>query len=100
MSDHGRGVTIAVVARAPRTLCFDIGGTGIKGLVADAKGKPVSARVRIETPRPAVPKSLLRVLAEIHAQQPAYDRVSAGFPGVVREGVVYSAPNLDPPGRA
>ncbi|MEO8502993.1 MAG: ROK family protein [Acidobacteriota bacterium] len=84
------------MTRAPRTLCFDIGGTGIKGLVADVKGKPLSERVRIETPHPAIPKSLLRVLGEIHAQQPAFDRVSAGFPGVVREGVVYSAPNLDP----
>jgi len=27
---------------------------------------------------------------------PAYDRISVGFPGVVHEGVVFTAPNLDP----
>lgn len=81
---------------ALRTLCFDIGGTGIKGLVADAKGKAVSERLRIETPRPATPTAMLAVMAEIREQQPRFDRVSAGFPGVVREGVVFSAPNLDP----
>ncbi len=83
-------------ARAPRTFCLDIGGTGIKGLVADAKGKPLNERVRIDTPRPATPRALLAVMRDIAAQQPRFDRVSAGFPGVVREGVVHTAPNLHP----
>jgi len=84
------------VSRAPRTFCIDIGGTGIKGLVADAAGKPLNERVRIETPRPATPRALLAVMKAIVAEQPPFDRVSAGFPGVVKDGVVYTAPNLHP----
>ncbi len=40
----------------PRTLCIDIGGTGIKTLVVGADGKPVTKRLRVDTPRPATPR--------------------------------------------
>lgn len=79
----------------PRTLAIDIGGTGIKGLVLDARGTPTSERVRIKTPRPATPAAILKVLKDLVAQQPDFDRVSVGFPGVVVGGVVHTAPNLD-----
>jgi polyphosphate glucokinase len=39
---------------------------------------------------------VLAVIAEVAARQPRFDRVSAGFPGVVKDGVVYTAPNLHP----
>jgi len=82
--------------RERRTLAIDIGGTGIKGLVLDAKGVPVSERVRIETPRPATPTAVLHVISSLIAQQPKFDRVSVGFPGVIRDGVVKTAHNLHP----
>jgi polyphosphate glucokinase len=78
-----------------RTLAIDIGGTGIKGLVLDGRGKPLSERVRITTPKPATPRAVLGVLKQLIAKQPAFDRVSVGFPGVVVDGVVQTAPNLD-----
>src|SRR5689334_8544183 len=84
------------MGRAPRTFCLDIGGTGIKGLVADAAGKPLNERVRVETPRPATTRALFKVIAEVAQQQPRFDRVSSGFPGVVKDGVVFTAPNLHP----
>lgn len=84
------------MSRAPRTLCIDIGGTGIKALVADAAARPQNERLRIDTPRPATPRAVLAVIKQLVAGQPRFDRVSAGFPGVVRDGVVYTAPNLDP----
>lgn len=83
-------------AVGPRTLAIDIGGTGLKMLVLDARGKPQNERARIETPRPATPAAVLRALAKLIAQQPPFDRVSAGFPGVVHDGVVKTAPNLHP----
>ena len=84
------------MAEGPFTFCIDIGGTGIKGLVVDRRGKPVDPRDRVETPQPATPRAVLRAIAKIAADQPPFDRVSAGFPGVVKDGVVLSAPNLHP----
>src|SRR3954447_16202077 len=78
------------------TLCLDIGGTGIKGFTADASDREISERVRIETPHPATPKAVLAVVKEIVAQMPHFDRVAAGFPGVVVQGRTLTAPNLDP----
>jgi polyphosphate glucokinase len=78
-----------------RTLCIDIGGTGLKALIVDAKGKPLTERVRVETPRPATPKSVIDALVGLLKDVGKYDRVSIGFPGVVAEGVVKTAPNLD-----
>jgi polyphosphate glucokinase len=78
------------------TLCLDIGGTGLKGLTADPADRPTCERVRVETPHPATPKAVLAALKTIVRQMPAFDRVAAGFPGVVVEGVTRTAPNLDP----
>lgn len=83
-------------AKGPRTLALDIGGTGLKGMVLDHEGKALNERVRVETPRPATPRALLAALLQVIKAQPPYDRVSVGFPGVVMEGVVHTAPNLDP----
>ena len=83
-------------ASGPRTLTIDIGGTGLKMLVLDERGRPVNERARIATPHPATPASVLRALKKLIAAQPPFDRVSAGFPGVVHDGVVKTAPNLDP----
>jgi polyphosphate glucokinase len=79
-----------------RTLSIDIGGTGIKAITLDVDGKAVTERVRIETPSPATPEAVLAVIDELVKQQREFDRVSVGFPGVVQEGVVKTAPNLDP----
>ncbi|WP_242395355.1 ROK family protein [Anaeromyxobacter oryzisoli] len=82
-------------ARAPVTLGVDIGGSGVKAMRVSARGAPVSARVRVVTPRPATPRALLAVLAQVVEAAGPFDRVVVGFPGVVEDGVVRSAPNLD-----
>lgn len=79
---------------APFTLTVDIGGSGIKALVVDAHGHPVSERARVETPRPAKPDQLLAAIARLLTSQPAFDRISLGFPGVVRAGKIVTADNL------
>jgi len=78
-----------------KTLCIDIGGTGLKMEVLDENGHPVTERARLETPHPAVPKAVLEALKGLIATQGEFDRVSAGFPGVVVDGVTETAPNLD-----
>ncbi len=79
-----------------RTLCIDIGGTGLKAIVLDAEGTPVSERVRVDTPRPATPTAVVAALTELIAPLGEFDRVSVGFPGVIAEGITHTAPNLDP----
>ncbi|MFN0109554.1 MAG: ROK family protein [Blastocatellia bacterium] len=77
-----------------KTLAFDIGGTGLKATVLDDRGKMLTERVRIETPQPCPPGALLEKLKELLAQLPEFDRVSVGFPGVVRHGKTLSCKNL------
>jgi len=78
-----------------RTLAIDIGGTGLKADVLDATGRMVVKRLRVPTPHPCPPKVLLRALAELVAPLPSFDRISIGFPGVVRDGCVVTAPHFD-----
>ncbi|HTU43647.1 MAG TPA: ROK family protein [Bryobacteraceae bacterium] len=78
------------------TIAFDIGGTGIKALLLDSRGKPISRRERVDTPRPATPEAMLKVMDEIIKRLDKFDRVSVGFPGVVKHGATLTAHNLDP----
>jgi polyphosphate glucokinase len=83
-------------SKPPRTLAIDIGGTGLKALVLDRTGRPMTDRQRVETPRPATPRAVLAALRGLVAPLGPFERVSAGFPGVVFAGVIKTAPNLDP----
>jgi polyphosphate glucokinase len=86
----------ATKQKSVRTLAIDIGGTGIKAIVLDEKGQPITERGRIVTPRPATPKAVLKTIVELAKAQGAFDRVSIGFPGVIKKGVTFTAPNLHP----
>ncbi|MGI2902193.1 ROK family protein [Tolypothrix sp. VBCCA 56010] len=79
-----------------RTLSVDIGGSGVKVLLLDSKGNPLSERARKETPQPAKPEPVINAIVELAATQAEFDRVSVGFPGVVRDGVTETAVNLHP----
>ncbi len=87
------------MAREPEkitTLAIDIGGTGIKGILLDVRGKPISERERRDTPQPGTPGAILTLLDDIAAKLGDFDRVSVGFPGVVKRGATLTAHNLDP----
>lgn len=64
-------------------------------MVLNPAGEPLNEKVRIKTPRPAYPAAVLETIVQVAAQQPEFDRISIGFPGVVEFGVVRTAPNLD-----
>ena len=76
------------------TLALDIGGTEIKALLLDDRGKPISRRERENTPQPATPEAMLGVMDEIANRLGKFDRVSVGFPGVVKHGATLTAHNL------
>lgn len=77
-----------------RTLAIDIGGTGLKAILLDARGTPLTDRARVPTPHPATPKAVLAEIVKLVAPLGRFDRVSVGFPGVVMGGVTKTAPNL------
>ncbi len=81
----------------PGILAIDIGGTGLKMTVIDDRGHMRVERVRVPTPHPCPPALLLEKLVEMAASMPPYDRIAIGFPGVVRNGHVYTAAHLDSP---
>lgn len=79
-----------------RTLAVDIGGSGVKVMVLDETGTPQTERARVETPQPPLPDAIIAAIAQLTESQGEFDRVSVGFPGVVRNGVTETAVNLDP----
>ncbi len=79
---------------AARILSFDIGGTGLKAALLDAKGELISDPVRVLTPHPCPPALLVKTLTKLAEPFKAYDRVAIGFPGVVSGSRVLTAPNL------
>ncbi len=78
----------------PFTLSVDVGGTGLKASVLDRSGVMVADRVRVATPYPLSPDRLVSVLGKLVAPLPGAERASVGFPGMMREGVVLSAPHF------
>lgn len=79
-----------------RTLAVDIGGSGVKVMVLDEAGNSLTQRARVETPQPPTPDAIIAAIAQLTESQGEFDRVSVGFPGVVRHGVTATAVNLDP----
>lgn len=76
------------------TLAIDIGGSGLKAMVLDPQGAPLCDRARVETPVGATPDEFVAALCDLVRGLPDYDRVAVGFPGMVRDGLVRTAPNL------
>jgi len=75
-------------------LSIDIGGTGLKAAVVDEAGNMLTQRVRVGTPHPSPPDVIVDALVHLVAPLSDYEAVSVGFPGVVRQGRILTAPNL------
>jgi len=75
-------------------LAIDIGATGLKLAIVGQNGKFLSARQRVKAPHHPTPSHVLAALADLARPLGAYDRISIGFPGTVRDGKVLTAPNL------
>jgi len=77
-----------------RVLAIDIGGTGLKAAILNLEGEMLTERLRIDTPHPCKPEDLVNALAKLVEPLAGFDYVSVGFPGVVRNGKIITAPNL------
>ena len=76
------------------TLAVDIGGMSLKLLVLDEQGEPLSETTARPTPVPSSPDAVITLVHDIADTLPPHQRVSVGFPGVVKGGVTWNAPNL------
>jgi polyphosphate glucokinase len=84
----------ASVSSATKILAIDIGGTGIKAAIIDTKGHFLSKRLRVKTPHHCKPVRMVSLLVDLVGPLKGYDHISIGFPGYVRDGKVFTAPNL------
>jgi polyphosphate glucokinase len=80
-----------------KTLAVDVGGTGIKASVLDSSGELEHERVRVPTPYPLPAPTLVSTIESMVTQLPPFNRVSVGFPGMVRDGRVLTAPHFVSP---
>jgi polyphosphate glucokinase len=78
----------------PATLAVDVGGTGIKASVLDRAGQLLAEPVRLPTTYPLPPDKLVANAGALAAKLPPFERISVGFPGMVRNGIVLSAPHF------
>ncbi|MDQ2657170.1 MAG: ROK family protein [Bacteroidota bacterium] len=77
-----------------KILSIDIGGSRIKGTLLDMSGNMLMEYQRIATPKFAGPENVMQGILELTKKFEGYTKISVGFPGYVRGGIVYTAPNL------
>jgi polyphosphate glucokinase len=79
-----------------KALGIDIGGTGIKAAPVDvATGKLLAERKKIPTPQPSTPKAVAEVVGELAQSFGWSGLAGATFPGVVTNGTIRTAANVD-----
>ncbi|HEX5168107.1 MAG TPA: ROK family protein [Cyclobacteriaceae bacterium] len=77
-----------------KILSLDIGGSSIKATVLNEEGELLQDYAKVKTPRPASPENVLEAIKTLVSGFQNYHKISAGFPGFVKKGIVYTAPNL------
>ncbi|HEY0184323.1 MAG TPA: ROK family protein [Rhodopila sp.] len=83
--------------RGKLTLAIDIGGSRLKAGLLDQNGVMVAGPNRVDTPPHPAPQAVVDALVGLAGPLGDFDRISIGFPGVVRHGQVLTAPNLGTP---
>ncbi len=75
---------------------IDVGGSGVKGGIVDlSTGQLVGDRVKLPTPQPATPSAVAKTIAAVVNEFGWTGPLGVTYPGVVTEGVVHSAANVD-----
>jgi len=74
-------------------LSIDIGGSSIKVATHDSSGKTIDDFKKVETPIPATHTAIMAAIQQLVTGL-QFDKIAAGFPGYVRNGVIFTAPNL------
>ncbi|WP_379091809.1 ROK family protein [Pedobacter sp. UC225_65] len=75
-------------------LSIDIGGTNIKACLLSPTGKLLTDFKKTPTPKNSTPEAVLKAIQQLTADFNSFTKISIGFPGYVKEGIVQTAPNL------
>lgn len=78
-------------------LGIDVGATGIKGNIVDLEsGTLLKDKIKIKTPSPATPQAITECILDL-TRQFSWEKktVGVGFPAIIKEGVCFSASNID-----
>jgi polyphosphate glucokinase len=79
-----------------RAFGVDVGGSGVKGGIVDlSTGKLVGDRFKLPTPQPATPPAVAKTIAAVVNEFNWTGPLGVTYPGVVTQGVVRTAANVD-----
>ncbi len=82
--------------QAAPILAFDVGGSFVKaGLVDASAGRVAGEVLRRATPADAAPEAVLDLLAAMALELPSRGPVGLAFPTVAKQGVAWTAANVD-----
>jgi polyphosphate glucokinase len=74
----------------------DVGGSGVKGGIVDLDtGALIGDRFKLATPQPATPKAVAKTVAAVVREFGWTERLGVTYPGVVTNGTVRTAANVD-----
>ena len=77
-------------------LAFDVGGSFVKaGLVHIESGLVMGETLRRATPAGAAPEAVLELLVSMARELPSMGPVGLAFPAVAKQGVAWTAANID-----
>ncbi len=82
------------ISHEERILTIDIGGSFIKATVLNHEGELLRGYKKVKTPGLAPPEKIIEAIQNLVKDFHNYDMVSVGFPGFIKKGVVFTAPNL------
>jgi polyphosphate glucokinase len=81
---------------SPLRLAFDVGGSFVKaGLVHIGSGLVMGETLRRATPPGATPEAVLELLVSMARELPSIGPVGLAFPVVAKQGVAWTAANID-----
>src|ERR1700745_3424481 len=74
----------------------DVGGSGVKGGIVDLDtGHLIGDRYKLPTPQPATPDAVAKTIAAVVKEFGWTGPLGVTYPGVVTDGVVRTAANVD-----
>ena len=74
----------------------DVGGSGVKGGIVDLDtGLLIGERFKLATPQPATPDAVAKTVAAVVREFGWTEKLGVTYPGVVTEGIVRTAANVD-----
>ncbi len=96
MTDTDSPATESSADEHRRGLGIDVGGSGVKGGVVDLDtGQLIGERFKLPTPQPSTPEAVAKTISEVVAHFGWEGPLGVTYPGVVTDGTVRTAANVD-----